>query len=77
MEQSLINYAYRRDGALRWAELSYKWSATWPNEKDLEGKVVALHEKLWKTGPKDLTDLWWSYKDRMDKHHGSMAGPNT
>lgn len=77
MEQSLMNYAYRRDGAMPWAELSYKWSATWPNDKDLEGKVVALHEKLWKTGPKDLTYLWWSYKDKMDRFHADMTASNT
>ncbi|KAI9788298.1 MAG: hypothetical protein M1816_006983 [Peltula sp. TS41687] len=69
MEQGLLNYAYRRAGPMPWAEPHYRWSATWPNSKDLEGKVVALHEKLWSTGPEDLRNLWWSYESRMDMYH--------
>lgn len=77
MEQSLMNYAYRRGGAMPWTDLDYKWSATWPNSKDLEGKVVALHEKLWRTGPDKLRDLWWSCKDKMDKHYDRSAESKT
>jgi len=29
MEQSLLNYAFRRDGGMPWGELDYQWSATW------------------------------------------------
>jgi alpha-N-acetylglucosamine transferase len=29
MEQSLLNYAFRREGAMPWGELNYQWSATW------------------------------------------------
>lgn len=69
MEQSLMNYAYRRTGAMPWAEIDYKWSATWPNEADLAGGVVTMHEKLWKTGPEHLMELWSSYKMKMDEHY--------
>ena len=77
MEQSLMNYAYRRVGAMPWTELDFKWSATWPNSKDLEGKVVALHEKLWKTGPDELRNLWWSYKEKMKKYYDRYAESKT
>ena len=74
MKQSLTNYAYRWEGAIPWTELDYKWSAIWRNLKDCEGKVVAMHEKLWKTGPDELRNLWWSYKDNTEKHYDRSAG---
>src|SRR5690606_15015291 len=58
MEQSLLNYAFRRDGPMPWRELHYKWSATWPSFRDVEGGVVTLHEKFWAAGPKELRELW-------------------
>ncbi|KAG5918493.1 hypothetical protein E4U42_006831 [Claviceps africana] len=67
MEQSLLNYAFRLDGPMPWRELHYKWSATWPNLKDLAGGVVSLHEKFWHTGPDELRDLWTRRKDEMEK----------
>jgi alpha-N-acetylglucosamine transferase len=70
MEQSLLNYAFRRDGTMPWQELDYRWSATWPSSKDLEGGVASLHEKLWMTGPDELRGLWWSLKERMEEFHG-------
>jgi alpha-N-acetylglucosamine transferase len=66
MEQSLMNYVFRREGVMPWKELNYKWSATWPNERDLEGGVVFLHEKFWLTGPERLQKLWWDAKERME-----------
>lgn len=65
MEQSLLNYAFRREGRMPWRELHWKWSATWPNEKDVEMGVVTLHEKLWKTGPQALQDIWNRRKGEM------------
>ncbi|KAG5974264.1 hypothetical protein E4U55_008244 [Claviceps digitariae] len=67
MEQGLLNYAFRRGGPMPWRELHYKWSATWPNARDLAGGVVSLHEKLWKTGPEDLQLLWTRRKDEMER----------
>lgn len=66
MEQSLLNYAFRREGAMPWIELSYKWSATWPNMEDFDGGVASLHEKLQWNGPDELQHLWANYKKRMD-----------
>jgi alpha-N-acetylglucosamine transferase len=71
MEQSLLNYALRREGAMPWAELDYRWNADYVNMKDYEGGVVALHEKLWKTGPDHLKDLWKSWKMRKEEHYNS------
>lgn len=69
MEQSLLNYVFRRDGMMPWRELHWKWSATWPNEKDVEMEVVTLHEKLWKTGPQPLRDMWNRRKGEMLNFH--------
>lgn len=58
MEQSLLNYAFRKSGAMPWTELDSKWSATWPNLADLDAGVASLHEKFWKTGPKELKGMY-------------------
>jgi alpha-N-acetylglucosamine transferase len=69
MEQSLLNYAFREDGAMPWQELDYRWSATWPSMKDLEGGVATLHEKFWRTGPDELRSLWWEWKEKMEAYY--------
>ena len=69
MEQSLLNYAFRRNGPMPWLELDYKWSATWPNLKDL-AEVATLHEKLWRSGPEELKALWREWKGKMETFHG-------
>lgn len=71
MEQSLLNYAFRREGAMPWIELNYQWSATWPNMKDFEGGVASLHEKLQWNGPAELRRLWADYKKKMEAHFSS------
>ncbi|KAG6007356.1 hypothetical protein E4U21_006060 [Claviceps maximensis] len=67
MEQSLLNYAFRRGGPMPWRELHYKWSATWPSPRDVEGGVASLHEKFWKTGPEELKMLWRRRRDEMEQ----------
>ena len=66
MEQSLLNYAFRRAGAMPWTELNARWSATWPNKEDLEAGVASLHEKFWKTGPKALRKLYLAKRDEAE-----------
>jgi alpha-N-acetylglucosamine transferase len=66
MEQSLLNYAFRREAAIPWFEIDYYWSATWPNMRDYEGGVVSLHEKLQWEGPEELQQLWREKKSEMD-----------
>lgn len=67
MEQSLLNYAFRRDGPMPWFELEPKWSATWPNQKDLKAGVATLHEKWWAVGPEDLRAKWEEAKRQMEE----------
>ncbi|QDS71694.1 hypothetical protein FKW77_008304 [Venturia effusa] len=66
MEQSLLNYAFRRDGAMPWGELDWQWSATWPGLQDLNARIASLHEKFWATGPKELTQLWFDWRKKME-----------
>ncbi|OAF99190.1 glycosyltransferase family 8 protein [Paraphaeosphaeria sporulosa] len=69
MEQGLLNYVFRREGRMPWRELHWRWSATWPTERDLEEGVVTLHDRLWKTGPQPLRDLWNAKKGEMMNYH--------
>jgi alpha-N-acetylglucosamine transferase len=71
MEQSLLNYALRREGAMPWVELDYRWNANFVNMKDYEGGVAALHEKLWKKGPDRLRELWKDWREIMEEHYSS------
>lgn len=48
MEQNLLNYAHRWEGAMPWKEINGKWNTKFTSEKDLEGGVVSMHEKFWK-----------------------------
>ena len=73
MEQSLLNYAFRRNGPMPWRELHYKWSATWPNLEDVGAGVATLHEKFWSTGPPELQRLWRLQKDAMERYYASPA----
>lgn len=72
MEQSLLNYAFRREGAMPWYELDYMWSATWPSLSDFEGGVASLHEKFGMTGPDELRALWKEAADKMIKFYETM-----
>ncbi|KAK0390499.1 hypothetical protein NLU13_0003 [Sarocladium strictum] len=47
MEQNLLNYAHRWDGAMPWKEINAKWNAKLVMDQDLEGGLVSLHEKWW------------------------------
>ena len=73
MEQSLLNYAIRRNGPMPWRELHHKWSATWPNLEDVGAGVATLHEKFWSTGPPELQRLWRLQKDAMEWYYASPA----
>ncbi|TGO06782.1 hypothetical protein BTUL_0552g00010 [Botrytis tulipae] len=66
MEQSLLNYAFRREGPMPWFELAWEWSATWPNLKDWEAGVKSLHEKWDRSGPKEMREKWRKVKSEME-----------
>ena len=72
MEQSLLNYAFRREGPMPWKQINQKWSATWPNEADIRAGVVGLHEKAWKddlSGTEELRKMYSLWKNRMEKFY--------
>lgn len=71
MEQSLLNYAFRRESSMPWTELDYRWSATWPSSRDVEGGVASLHEKFWSTGPDELRGKWDEIRMRMEAFYQS------
>jgi alpha-N-acetylglucosamine transferase len=71
MEQSLLNYAFRREGPMPWFDLDYHWSATWPGSQDVHGNVATLHEKFGWTGPEELRQLWFEARDKMEKYYAS------
>ncbi|PBP15646.1 glycosyl transferase family 8 protein [Diplocarpon rosae] len=67
MEQSLLNYAFRRDGPMPWLELPPQWSATWPNMRDWDAGVATLHEKWWGVGPDELRAKWNGVRTEMEQ----------
>ncbi|KAI9864747.1 MAG: hypothetical protein M1824_004654 [Vezdaea acicularis] len=73
MEQSLLNYAFRRAGTMPWTELDYKWSATWPNLEDKAGGVAALHEKFWGFTSGDMRNFWEESKENMENYYKHVA----
>jgi alpha-N-acetylglucosamine transferase len=70
MEQSLLNYVYRRNGPMPWRELNWKWSATWPSENDRHSGVATLHDKLWNNGPDELQEAWHVQEREMKDFWG-------
>jgi alpha-N-acetylglucosamine transferase len=48
MEQSLLNYAHRRDGPVPWVDLPTTWTTTRPNLGGLVGQVASFHVKWWR-----------------------------
>ncbi|KAF2877077.1 nucleotide-diphospho-sugar transferase [Massariosphaeria phaeospora] len=72
MEQSLLNYVFRREGCMPWRELDWRWSATWPGERDLNAGVRTLHEKFWKVGGTEVEELkrrWVKERERMGRFY--------
>jgi alpha-N-acetylglucosamine transferase len=74
MEQSMLNYAHRRDGNMPWIAFPMgKWNVNWPNERDVEGGCASLHDKFWRADNKDwidrrLVEMWWRMQGLMEGH---------
>jgi alpha-N-acetylglucosamine transferase len=72
MEQSMLNYAHRRDGNMPWTAFPMgKWNANWPNEGDVKGGCASLHDKFWRADNKDwidrtLVEMWWRMQGAME-----------
>lgn len=72
MEQAMLNYVHRRPGGnMPWVALDYKWSATFPNDRDVAGGVASMHDKFWANGPDVLKERWKKKKEEME-----VAFPN-
>ncbi|KAF2810940.1 nucleotide-diphospho-sugar transferase, partial [Mytilinidion resinicola] len=47
MEQNLLNYAHRWDGAMPWREIPTTWNIRSINDHDFDEGVASMHEKWW------------------------------
>lgn len=68
MEQSLLNYAHRKDGPMPWAEINYRYVTSWPTMKEVRKGAHALHEKFWDHDIRmddELRDMWFMKKGEM------------
>jgi alpha-N-acetylglucosamine transferase len=45
-EQNLLNYAHRDDGPMPFQRISSTWNIRNPNDKDIDGGVASVHEKV-------------------------------
>ena len=67
-EQSLLNYAHRREGNFPWKQVHYDWNINWPSIKDYDNGIATLHAKFWDDGNNDkgLRDLLLRCKWNME-----------
>ncbi|KAK5081348.1 hypothetical protein LTR05_008142 [Lithohypha guttulata] len=78
MEQSLLNYAHRPEGAMPWQDLPFTYNTRTPIEEDIVGNVASIHEKWW-TGSKNYPPLrkWYRSKEEMEKFYIARDATNT
>ncbi|KAK3172039.1 hypothetical protein OEA41_004123 [Lepraria neglecta] len=81
MEQSLLNYAHRRDGPMPWRDFDYSWTSTYRTYKEYELGAGALHEKYWRedrgdawSGQDKLREMWLRDREDMEGFYGAMDG---
>lgn len=73
-EQSLLNYAHRRDGPMPWHEVHFTWTTTWPSWREVKKGAKSLHEKWWRDDlpemederDQDLQRRWWQVRWEME-----------
>jgi alpha-N-acetylglucosamine transferase len=66
-EQSLWNYAHRRNGNMPWMQLDPNWNVNWATWKDYEHGIASLHTKFWELDyDKDLRDFALSVRWKME-----------
>ncbi|THY14358.1 nucleotide-diphospho-sugar transferase [Aureobasidium pullulans] len=76
-EQSLINYAHRREGNMPWKPLWHGWNVNWPTEKDWRGGAKSFHAKYWDTDPshdKVLKGIWREQRAEMEGFYRGRDG---
>lgn len=78
MEQSLLNYAHRREGNMPWKPIWYGWNANWPTSKDWRGGARSFHSKYWDGDTSHdplLKSLWREQRAEMEGfYRGREAG---
>lgn len=81
-EQSLLNYAHRRDGPMPWRDVHYTWTTTWPSWREVARGAKSLHEKWWLNNLPGLEDerdqelrrRWWRVRWEMDGFYWARDG---
>ncbi|KAG9998527.1 nucleotide-diphospho-sugar transferase, partial [Aureobasidium melanogenum] len=76
-EQSLINYAHRRDGNMPWKPLWHGWNVNWPTERDWKAGAKSFHAKYWDTDPshdKLLKAIWREQRAEMEGFYRGRDG---
>ncbi|KXL51058.1 glycosyltransferase family 8 protein [Acidomyces richmondensis BFW] len=74
MEQSLLNYAHRRDGNMPWQQVDIKWAVHFPTVQDIKGGVRFVHEKWWDPFYKDVGPYLLAWKSKMEEYFDSSQG---
>ena len=76
MEQSLLNYAHRRDGPMPWKALYYKWTTSYPTPDDLKAGARSMHHKFWwqdenpiENQVNELTTMWYQTRGEMEGYY--------
>lgn len=81
-EQSLLNYAHRRDGPMPWRDVHYTWTTTWPSWREVSKGAKSLHEKWWRDDLPDMDDerdrdlqrRWWRVRWEMERFYQARDG---
>ena len=74
-EQSLLNYAHRRDGNLPWKQLHFDWNINWANYNDYKQGVASLHVKFWDdSNDRELRDYLMRCRGRMEGYWAGVEG---
>lgn len=74
-EQSLLNYAHRRDGPMPWRDVHYTWTTTWPSWREVSKGAKSLHEMWWRDNlpgmederDRELQRRWWQTRWEMEQ----------
>ncbi|KAK0270522.1 hypothetical protein LTR35_014058 [Friedmanniomyces endolithicus] len=73
-EQSLLNYAHRRDGNMPWKPLWHGWNVNWPTEKNWRGGAHSFHAKYSDGDPSHDPVLKAIWKEQRAEMEGYYSG---
>lgn len=53
--------------ALLWSDMTCTLTVRFrPGLRDLKAGIASLHEKFWAAGPKELRQLWFQWRKKME-----------